>query len=135
MTSDNTAFDRTLDQESWVASRMYGQAVKSLIWLALQNEIPKAEFECLYDIDKPHLRKFYEELQEELAKEPRESSVGGDVFNLVHEWHETALVVKSGVLDYVKVGETNEQVICGECGGTGVLINDGPYSPCDDCQS
>lgn len=23
--------------------------------------------------------------------------------------------------------------LCGECGGTGEIVNDGPYSVCDDC--
>lgn len=29
-------------------------------------------------------------------------------------------------------GDANPQP-CGTCGGTGVVVNDGPYSPCGDC--
>lgn len=35
---------------------------------------------------------------------------------------------------YFSVKKRLEDALCGECGGTGEIVNDGPYSICDDCK-
>lgn len=42
-----------------------------------------------------------------------------------------ALVAKRAIKGIWGQQEKGER--CGECGGTGEIVNDGPYSLCDDC--